>query len=271
MKYKMNMKSKWHIMILLLALIQITLLLQGCGTAKEAPTQTLTISAAKSLSECLPEVINAYKESNPNVTIDINFGSSGAMRQQIEQGAEVDLYMPAGIKDMNLLEEGDMVASEEVVPLLTNQMALIVPAGSESEITSFESLKTMTDFKFAVGEPESVPAGKYGVEVLNSLSIFDQISSHILYAKDVREVLTWVETGNADGGIVYLTEALLTDKVDVVEIADPETHTPILYPAAVLKESKNQDLAHDFITFLQTEEASAIFDSYGYLASNTEE
>jgi molybdate transport system substrate-binding protein len=253
----------------------VLLLFSGCQSASSAAAPevqsiSMTISAAKSLSECLPVVVEAYTTANPAVTIDMNFGSSGSMRQQIEQGADADIYMPAGVKDMNLLNDESLVLADTVSDLLANQIVLVVPSTATLPIERFEDLTALSDIKVAVGEPESVPAGKYGVETLKSLNIFDTIESQIVYAKDVREVLTWVQTGNADAGIVYLTEAKLTEDVKVVATAEEGTHTPITYPVAVVSSSKNVDAANAFIQYLSSDEAMQIFEQYGYSAAAKE-
>ncbi|MBS7528444.1 molybdate ABC transporter substrate-binding protein [Fusibacter paucivorans] len=255
-----------------LFLVTVLITFSGCQTTssettQKEPTITMTISAAKSLSECLPSVVDAYQAANPDTAISMNFGSSGSMRQQIEQGADADIYMPAGVKDMNLLNDESLVLAETVSNLLANQIVLVVPASATLPIETFEDLPSLDDIKIAVGEPESVPAGKYGVETLKSVGIFDAIEPDIVYAKDVREVLTWVQTGNADAGIVYLTEAKLTEDVKVVATAEADTHTPITYPVAVVSSSKNVDAANQFISYLKSDEAMQIFEQYGYTAA----
>jgi molybdate transport system substrate-binding protein len=127
------------------------------------------------------------------------------------------------------------------------------------------SLKNPAIKKIALGEVKSVPAGQYALEVLNTLKIRDEILSKAVYAKDVREVLTWVETGNVDAGIVYKTDALISKgKVVIAAIAPKGTHKSVVYPAAIVKDCKNQKAAQDFLSYLTDKKAQAVFAKYGF-------
>ncbi len=245
----------------------------GCSKPAEATAAAepaakepiaITFSAAKSLTECLPEVAELYSKEHPEIRIAFNFGSSGSMRQQIEEGAEVDLYMPAGKKDVDALKDKGMLLDDTLRNVLGNQLALVVPSDSALQIAGFQELTKEGIKKLAVGEPGSVPAGKYAEETLTNLGILDAVKAKIVYAKDVREVLAWVATGNADAGVVYITEAKASDKVKVIAIADEASHSPIVYPGAVLKASKHPAEAKAFLDFISSQESKAIFDRYGY-------
>lgn len=115
-----------------------------------------------------------------------------------------------------------------------------------------------------MGEPKSVPAGQYAEETLTKLNLLDSLKNKIVYAKDVKEVLTWVETGNADAGFVYATDAKASEKAEVAVVAPEDSHKPILYPAAVIKASKNVDAAKDFINYLYSDKTKAVFEKYGF-------
>jgi molybdate transport system substrate-binding protein len=151
--------------------------------------------------------------------------------------------------------------------LLGNEVVLIVPANTASNISSFQDLTGPNVKHVALGEPDTVPAGEYAKEVLTSLGIYNAVNSKAIFAKDVRQVLTYVETGNVDAGIVYSTDALSSTKVRVVARADRATHSPIIYSLAVIKGSKNAAAARGFADYLSGPAARKIFEKYGFTAA----
>lgn len=224
---------------------------------------TLNISAAASLKDSMEEIKILYSKEKPNVTITYNFGSSGALQQQIEQGAETDIFMSAASKQMDALEKKDLIIRDTRVDLLQNNLVLVVPKDGQA-INDFNELTSDKIKKIALGEAKSVPAGQYAEEVFTKLGITDKVKSKAVYGKDVKEVLTWVETGNADAGVVYGTDAKASSKVKVVAEAKPDTHSPIVYPAALIKTGKQIDASKEFMKFLSTDKVKAIFEKYGF-------
>lgn len=249
-----------------------SLLFVGCnsnskgenGTSNEEKKAVeLNISAAASLKEVMADLETEYKKSNENVTLVVNYGASGSLQQQIEQGAPCDLFISAGQKQMNALKDEELLINDTTKDLVENSLVLVAANGVE--ITSFDDLKSDKVTHIAVGEPESVPAGKYADEVLTNSGIKDSISNKLVFAKDVKEVLAWVASGNADVGFVYLSDALSSDSVSIVEnIEQVNDHSPITYPVAVIKASTNVDEAKKFEDFLFADEAQKIFEKYGY-------
>lgn len=240
----------------------------GCGKStgdKMIPEENveLTVSAAASLKSAMEEIKSVYEEENSGVQIAFNFASSGSLQQQIEQGAPVDVFVSAATKQMDALQEKELIIVETRKEFLENKIVLIVPKDSEL-ISNFEGLTSEAINQVALGEPSSVPAGQYADQVLRKLEILDGIQTKVVYGKDVREILTWVETKNADVGMVYSTDAKLSDKVKVVEMAPEGSHDPIYYPAAVVKDSKEVEDAKMFIEFLYSSEAQPIFQKYGF-------
>jgi molybdate transport system substrate-binding protein len=230
----------------------------------EADATTLTISAASSLIGAMEEIKTQYIKENPKIAIDFNFGPSGSLQQQIEHGAEVDIFLSAAVKQMDALQAKNLIIEETRKNFLGNKVVLIVPTDSKLDISSFEEL-TEEDIKsIGIGELESVPAGQYGDEVLTKLGIKDELMSKFIFGKDVKQVLTWVETGNVDAGIVYSTDAIASDKILVAATAPEGTHKPIHYPAAVIKDTKHEKEAKDFIDYLYSEKARPIFEKYGF-------
>ena len=199
----------------------------------------LKISAAASLQEAMVEIEKEFKQVNPDVKLTVNLGSSGTLMQQIQEGAECDVFISAGAKQMDTLVEDGTVEKDAVKTLLTNDLVLVAAKGEK--VDSLDALKTDDVEKIAIGDPESVPAGKYA-----------------------KEVLSWVQKGNADVGFVYLSDATGVDDVDVVLTTDEVTHSEIAYPIAVLKDSKQSDAAKQFEDFLLSDAGQAILEKYGF-------
>lgn len=235
----------------------------GCNNQAKSQTVNLNISAAASLKDSLEEVKKIYEAENSKISLTINYGSSGALQQQIEHGADVDMFLSAAPKQMNALENKDLLLKDSRKDLLLNEIVLVVHKDNSS-ISSFSDLTLDKASHIALGEPKSVPVGEYAEEVLKSLGILDVIKSKAVYGKDVKEVLTWVETGNADAGIVYGTDEKVSTKVKVIATASSDSHKPVTYPIAILKASKKTDAAKEFMNFLNSEKAKNTFEKYGF-------
>ncbi|MDX9870971.1 MAG: molybdate ABC transporter substrate-binding protein [Clostridia bacterium] len=225
----------------------------------------LTISAAASLKDAFAELETLYKAVKPNTTLAVNLAGSGALQQQIEQGANVDVFFSAATSNMNTLKDKGLMDDVTIKNMLRNRLVLVVPNDSKLTIDAFAKVTDAAVKKIALGEPKSVPAGKYAEDVFTKLGILDQVKAKVVYAKDVREVLTWVETGNVDAGAVYSTDAKSSDKVKIVADAPADSHTPIIYPAGVVKASKSPEAARDFLIFLGSEAAKTVFEKYGFV------
>ncbi|MGP1594240.1 MAG: molybdate ABC transporter substrate-binding protein [Treponema sp.] len=225
----------------------------------------ILISAAASLKNAIQELSGMYESQNPQVKITANFGSSGALQRQIEQGAPADIFFSAGIRQMNALKEKGLMLDSSVKNILKNRLVLIVPKGSAG-VPSFEALTGDAVQKIAVGEPKSVPVGQYSQQVFKSLGLTDAVTPKLIFAKDVREVLSWVETGNVDVGIVYHSDVKRSDKVQACAVAAEESHDPIIYPIGVIKDSKQQTEAQKFVDFLFSDAAKTVFEKYDFSA-----
>ncbi|MEQ8197276.1 MAG: molybdate ABC transporter substrate-binding protein [Clostridiaceae bacterium] len=239
--------------------------LSGCSAAKtDTKPVTITVSAAASLKDSMEEIKTLYTKDHSNVTITYNFGASGTLQQQIEQGAEADLFISAAPKQMDALKSKGLISEDTCVNLLSNKVVLVVPKDSTLTINDFKSLADASVKKIALGEPKSVPAGQYAEQIFTKLSILDTVKSKAVYGKDVKEVLTWVESGNVDAGVVYETDAKASSKVKIIASAPADSYSPVLYPAAVLKESKNADAAKEFLTYLSGQNSKTVFEKYGF-------
>jgi len=264
---------KTRLLSLLVAIILVTSLIAGCSGEKQATPVPpaakieMNISAAVSLKDALEEIQKNYEAKNPNTKLIYNLGASGALEKQIEQGAPADIFMSAAPKQMNDLEAKDLVNKPTRRNLVENKLVIIVPKASNLTISKYEDLTKDEVVKISMGETGSVPAGQYAQEVLKKLGIWDTVKDKAVLAKDVRTVLTYVETGNVEAGIVYKTDAISSDKVKIVATAPEGSHQPIVYPVAVLSGTKQQQAAEDFITYLSTPECKTIFEKYGFTMS----
>ena len=195
------------------------------------------------------------------------WGASGSLQKQIEQGAPADIFVSAAPKQMDELETKNMVHKATRKNLVENKLVLIVPQNSTLGLVKFEDLTKASVQKISVGEPTVVPAGQYAQQVLQKLGIWDQLKDKAVLAKDVRTVLVYVETGNVDAGIVYKTDATSSNKTKIVATAPEGSHTPIIYPAAVLSGSKQQKSAEAFLAYMAGPEGKPVFEKYGFVMS----
>jgi len=223
----------------------------------------LTISAAQSMQDVLPQIADAYAVVHPEVTIVWNFGGSGKLETQITEGAPSDIFISAAQKNMNNLADADYILTDSRFDLLENKVVLVVPAGATLGISSFEDAVELAG-TFALGDPESVPAGQYAQEIYTYLGLWDTVVAKASLGEDVRTVLSWVESGDADVGVVYATDAATTTGVTVVANAPEGSHSPIVYPAAVLSQSENPEAAQAFLDFLKGSEATALLEASGF-------
>lgn len=241
------------------------LLMAGCGSSSDdAEKPEVTVLAAASLTDALDEIIAEY-EKDADCTITPSYAGSGDLVQQIEGGAPCDIFISASKANMDQLEEGEYIDTDTRKDLLINTLTLITTIEKKDSIT-MDNLTTDAVGTIAVGEPNTVPAGKYASQVFENMEITDQISGKLVEAKDVRAVLNYVEEGNADCGFVYRTDAEMIDKEKgaIIEDVDSSLHDPIVYPAAILKDAPQAEAAADFYEFIQSDFAKEVFEKYGF-------
>lgn len=236
------------------------------GARAQASTQPveLVVSAAASLKDVLTVLGRDYQKQQPNVRLRFNFGSSGALQRQIEQGAPVDLFIAAADKNMDDLAARDLIDKKTRRVLAKNILVLIVPKNSRLPITRFKDVVSPAVTHIAVGGP-SVSAGMRAEEVFRKLGIWPQVQRKAVRGKDVREVLTQVELGNVEAGVVYRTDAAVSAKVRVVAVAPPSMHKPIRYPLAVVKDSRHPAQARRFARYLVSSQAKAMLRKYKFV------
>lgn len=277
------MKNRiWKRMIVCMMLMA-SLFVMGCadddakddsntaGNSTEAqPTQDepveLTILAAASLTDVCNEIKVNYEATHENVTLHFSYGGSGALQTQIEEGAPADIFISAATKQMTALDEQGLMDSASIIQLLENKVVLVVPADSTADITSFEDVATDKVTMVGLGEPGSVPVGQYSEEIYTTLNLLEQVKAKANYGSDVRTVLSWVETGEVDCGIVYATDAYTTNQVKIVAEAPQGSCKQVIYPAGIVKSTENAEAAAEFMAYLQEEETLALFESYGFSA-----
>nr|WP_154896445.1 molybdate ABC transporter substrate-binding protein [Paenibacillus xylanexedens] len=236
----------------------------SAGNTEPQETVELTISAAASLTDAMKEIETGYELAHPSVELNFNFGASGALQQQIEQGAPADIFVSAATKNMNALVDENLIAASDQKNLLQNSLVAIVPAGSENAVSSEQDLTADSVKTVAIGIPESVPAGTYAKEALTKAKLWDQLESKLVQGKDVRQVLQYVETGNADAGFVYKTDALTSDQVEIAFEVDKNSYTPAHYPVGIIEGTKHRTEAEQFYAYLQTPEVLDVFAKYGF-------
>ena len=240
-------------------LLALALSITACHTARHT---TLTVSVAASLQDAIADVETAYRQNQADVDFRNNFGASGTLAQQIEHGAPTDVFLSAAAKPVDNLEAKGLIVAGTRRSLLRNTLVLIAPL--DSRLKDFQGLTDPAIRLIALGDPASVPAGRYGRQALVALHLLDKLRAKLVLGKDVRQVLTYVETGNADAGLVYATDAETSAQVRVVAIAPESTHDPIVYPAALVKGSHSEEAARKFIDFLASPAAQTIFEKHGF-------
>jgi molybdate transport system substrate-binding protein len=258
----MSLLRKLHIVFFTVLLIFIT----GCDDGSESNKTQLTISAAASLREVMEEAGQLYMKKNPGIKIVYNFGGSGSLQQQISQGAPVDIFISAAEDKFNYLYSKQFIDQQHSAKLLKNELVLITQKNYK-HIDSIESLTDDNIERIALGTPESVPAGMYAKQALLSLRLWGDLEQKIIPTKDVRQVLSYVETGNADAGLVYITDALISGKVKIIPLDGPDLHDPIIYPVGVVARTEHPKESIEFFNFLQGQEAMSIFKKYGFKAA----
>lgn len=237
-------------------------MLSSCSTEAENSRNTLRISAASSLTEAMAVIEEEWQEIQPDTDLTVSYGSSSKLRNQIEQGAPADLFLSASEPDAVKLAEAGLLKEETVVPFAENRLVLASRNGA-GHSGSLEEILASAQEKIAVGEPGSVPVGRYTKEVLSELGLWEGLDGQLVYAKDARQVLTYTESGNAELGIVYSSDAFSSSDVEVLAEL-PQGPEPIVYPAGITTESANAEEAEGFLDFLTGDEGQRILQEFGF-------
>lgn len=243
-------------------LLGLLALLSGCQKAQAPKTGELNVFAAASLTDALEEIRDIYELSN-NTKLVFNFSASGTLQKQIEEGAAADVFISAGVKQMDRLEEKGLIVKESRTDLLGNTLVLIGNKGLEVNINSLADLAAEEIRFIAIGTPETVPAGMYAREALEYYGLWEKFKEKHVYTKDVKQAISYVESGNAEIGFVYASDALQGENTKIMLEIPEEAHSQILYPAAIVNKSNLKE-SSSFIEFLYSAEAGSIFKKYGF-------
>ncbi len=242
----------------------ILLLVVSCGKREQ---EEILVFAAASLTDVMERLGEQFAQEE-EINVVFNFGGSVALAQQIKRGAPADIYLSAGTQPMDILQDDDRIVPDTRVDLLTNRLVLVGGLNNRKnlEINSIEDL-TGIDARIAIADPDLAPAGSYAREALQNLSLWEQVKSRLVFGLDVRVALGYVESGNADLGIVYVTDTVVSDEMAVIDSFPETSHSPILYPAALVKRSSNREVAIRFLDFLEGVAARKIFHEHGFVTA----
>jgi molybdate transport system substrate-binding protein len=228
-----------------------------------AADEELIVSAAASLTNALNEVTAEYNKTHPGIKTTYNFGASGVLLNQMAQGAPVDVFASADQKTMNQAQEKNLVIPDTRKNFVSNRLVLIVPTDAKLKLSNIKDLSGPEVKRVAVGNPDTVPAGRYAKEALTSAGLWDKLSPKFVLAESVRQVLDYVSRGEVDAGLVYSTDAAIAKgKVKVVQTVTE--HAPILYPIAVTASTGKKAAAQSFVDFVVSPPAQEIFQKFGF-------
>jgi molybdate transport system substrate-binding protein len=243
------------------ALILVVVALVQPGAALGA--EELTVSAAASLTNAFPEIGQVFEKQHPGVKVIFNFAASGPLLQQITQGAPVDVFASADQKTMDQAQEKGLMVPASRKNFVSNSLVLIVPQDSKLSIAGPQDLLSPAVKRVAVGNPASVPAGRYTKGALTKANLWETLEPKFIIGESVRQVLDYVGRGEVDAGFVYATDAAIA-KGKVKVVAEVAGHQPIVYPIALVAASQKKALGQQFLDFLSTPESLAILSKYGF-------
>ena len=238
-------------------LFVIVLLTSGCVQDNRDITREITVSAAISLKDALKDIGEEFQKKNPEVRIYFNFGASGTLEKQIEQGASVDIFASASKKEMDMLEEKGLVLGSTRKDFAKNRLVIIAPSRLRIEELRDKNVK-----KIAIGDPRTVPAGRYAETFLKNAGVYESLAPKLIFAENVRQVLDYAERGEVDAGFVYFSDTLKSN-MNVSEVNDT-FYPPIVYPIAVIHDSQNPEISKQFIEYIISDEGQTILRRYGF-------
>ena len=246
----------------LIGFVLVLIVFSGCATEKQQPVE-LSVFAAISLSDALAEIGTAFMAEN-GVKVFYNFAASTTLQRQIEKGAPADVFISASSSQVVALEANGLLEVESRRNLLTNRLVIVSDETERISVDTPDDLTAPDISRIAIGHPSIVPAGAYAKEALTDFGLWETLHSKLIFGVDVRATLAYVTSGNVDIAIVYKTDTTLSDAIKVLYQMPSEAHTPIIYPAVVVKNSQQKRWARKFITYLQSAEKSKIFEKHGF-------
>jgi len=263
MSRRRGFEMKKYLMCAPLLLSLLVILHINPSSAK--PSQEITVSAAISLKNAFEEIGKIIEGRHPGTKVRFNFGASGDLARQIEAGAPVDVFASAAQRDMDDIDKKGLITPGTRVSFAGNSVVLVKSSPSQIGIESFEDLRKAEVKKIVIGNPKSVPAGRYAEEVLKNLHLWEVVKDKLVFAEHVRQALDYVARNEVDAAIVYSTDAMIRPKeVRIITKAPDKSHQPIVYPIGIVKESKNQSLAKEFIALVLSTEGKNLLNKYGF-------
>lgn len=264
------MKENRILSILLMFPLMLAIGVTWARSAQGRMTERILVSAAMSLKTPLEKIGREFSRDYPGFEVDFNFGSSGSLRMQIEGGAPVDVFASASVRHMNILEKRKLIHGKSRTDFAGNEITLIVPENASNTVTLFSDLELPGITRIAIGNPATSPAGRYAEETLRSLGLWEQLGEKLVLCEHVRQILDYVARGEVDAGILYATDAVLRkEKIRIAAWAPPETHGPIIYPAAVLSKSAESKASQVFVKYLGSETARGILRKHGFVLTES--
>ena len=242
------------------------LALGGMALIQPAPVmgaQELTVSAAASLTNAFPEIGKGFEQQHPGTKVIFNFAATGPLLQQIAQGAPVDVFASADQKTMNQAQEKGLIVPASRKDFVSNTLVLIVPQDSKLALSGLKDLASAAVKRVALGNPASVPVGRYTQEALTKAGLWEALQPKLILGESVRQVLDYVSRGEVDAGFVFATDAAIA-KGKVKTVTEVQGHQPIVYPVALVAAGQKQALAQEFLNFLFAPESVAILTKYGF-------
>ena len=250
---------RWRLFLPVLPVLLLAASLLGCGRSDDE----LLVFAAASLRDAMEEVGDEFHRAH-GVRVRFSYGGSVAMAQQLARGAPADLFLSAGPGPMDTLERQELLEPGTRVDLLGNVLVVVAGEGVSATLSEPQGLLAPEVRRLAVADPQLAPAGAYAREALQSLGLWATLEPKLVMGPDVRTVLAYVESGNADAAIVYASDASTSLDLRVLWTFDPDSHSPLVYPAAALDDAGRPEAARLFLEFLQEAEAGEVFRKFGF-------
>ncbi|MFD1017714.1 molybdate ABC transporter substrate-binding protein [Thalassobacillus hwangdonensis] len=241
-------------------LSMVLLLISGCAAGPSEQEKELKISAASSMRDAMKEIGELF-EKETDFELVFNFGSSGTLAQQIHQGAPVDVYISANRRWMEDVEQDSLMKAPSIQTFATTRLVL---ASSKAQQVEAEFSRLDILDKVSIGDPESVPAGAYAKEALIESGQWHKLEKKLVYAKNVRQVAAYIASGNVDAGIIYASDAVVLDDLNVIETIPETLHSPVEYVSGITASSKKDAAAKAFLEFLKKEKPKKILADYGF-------
>lgn len=244
----------------------LSLLFSAC-TGSNADTATLNVSAAASLTDVMQDLESAFEAKYPNLDVNLNLAASGTLQRQIEQQAPVDVFASAATAPVDDLQAQNLIDPDTRAIFARNRIVVVAPKETALTLDTLSDLDPTAVSRLAIGNPATVPAGRYAKQALENAGVYADLEAQqrLVFGENVRQVLSYAESGNVEAAIVYQTDATASDRVQIILAIPAELSEPIEYPIAVVRNTANPEAARQFVEFVSRPESRAILDAAGFL------